>query len=63
MKIYYDGLVQDCSISSVLVVEILQSCTNLLICNLLDWHQVCVISSMYCDTVALFLSIVYKPLL
>ena len=28
-----DGLVQDCSISSALALEILQSCTKLLVCN------------------------------
>ena len=31
-KIYIDGLVQDCSISSALALEILQSCTKALIC-------------------------------
>ena len=33
LKYHVDGLVQDCSISSSLPVEILQSCTEPLMCN------------------------------
>ena len=34
---YIDGLVQDCSISSVLAMEILQSCTKPKICQFTTW--------------------------
>ena len=33
---YFDGLAQDCSNSSAIAVELLQSCTKPLICSLLD---------------------------
>ena len=35
---YIDGLVQDCSNSSVLAMEILQSCTKLLIYSSCSFH-------------------------
>ena len=33
--VHIDGLVQDCSISSALALEILQACANPLICEIL----------------------------
>ena len=40
---YIDGLVQDCSISSVLALEILQSCTKPLKCG--EWWEVAELAS------------------
>ena len=37
---YISGLVQDCSISILNAMEILQSCIKPLICNYMDWHGV-----------------------
>ena len=41
-KLYINGLVQNCSISSVLAMEILQSCTELSTCDLftVKSHQI-----------------------
>ena len=36
-SLYIDGSVQDCSISSALAVELLQSCTQLSICDNSLW--------------------------